>query len=1014
MSDFEVEYINSNSTFTDITEYVPELGKTAYFSDGRISTSRITLQAEFGWFVTESNGGKTPIISPLDRIRISHIDSKQNTKKHIFEVTQILPSIDNTGSDILLLTLEGRERNLSLIPFSGYFDPPISSKDIVKKILAVYGTSRNSLTQPTLLDSTNELPDFNHNYWDFQYIDNCLDAIQEVLRQSDLSVPAGGGGDRFGVVFEDVDGDLNIMRIKFVSQGSVGEGTHTITPHDIYNPVSVISGAKDPETGTVVIARGRPGSGGMPTSGDKYRARLEFYERTQPYDSTKAYRKGAYVAHGANTTNPELETGQVYQALRDVTNVRPPSSADWKTVSAFEYIGNIQYSPFTIDKAALYRNECTNPEAAFNYNSNDSPKMCDCNIFINDAETNRDWVYIRQKTNNVSDWTNNQKSYLWNNASLYNGFKILIDTSNLGTGEGAFSPTLDAFGTGAGKDPNGKTYANNHAVYVNGTWYVIKEHEDFDQILVRNEGIYEWNVNFTTGSKYPASDRNNAARRYRRQNAGTPDGWRTIKGEFLANDCLHSPSSIRNVDGLIHGILTQGGEKYTTDSAVEIVYEYGSSTHLPEWLDIMNKIAGFSSAAAGFLGTFAINALVDTYNLFLTPQYTNAGWWITWTFPFPFSTHNSISEKVGELYGGQTLAEINNHPYFDKYNQRVALSGDAGWNETDSDNLMEITGATFLFKLDITANGVTIPFTGSIPAAFWAIDDNGTLWKSKDQYRFLKDVQRFTFDFGNFTPVYRARTPYGIDNLITNILVPELEIRERLQPARIKMMGFQIEAAYDEHGRYIPNSIEHIIKPTLFGGMFNPSSIGTSVKFTGTIDYVQWIKTPIAIEDGSSLGQTPNRTMFPEIKDYPNISNVEQLQRAATADWDTEYFKYEQYELVQNDRADLSLQETVFFRNSKLFTTAEQEAANVAVWASGNNYVVTDIRKVGTTIYECIKSHTSSSSNQPPDAEFWKSLGASVPNTKSLVPGEISYSVTNGRNWNRNMTIYKRIPKVIS
>ena len=125
------------------------------------------------------------------------------------------------------------------------------------------------------------------------------------------------------------------------------------------------------------------------------------------------------------------------------------------------------------------------------------------------------------------------------------------------------------------------------------------------------------------------------------------------------------------------------------------------------------------------------------YNLFLAPQYRNAGWWITFSAAWPFNTANGITEEVGQLYGGQSLVELENHSTFDAYNQRVAFSGKAGWNEVDSADLMEITGVTFLYKLDIQVDGNTIPFTGYIPVSWWCIDDNGTLWKQKKTYRFL-------------------------------------------------------------------------------------------------------------------------------------------------------------------------------------------------------------------------------------------------------------------------------------
>ena len=1017
MGTYTVEFLDAGFNATDISEFVHTLDDSHFYSDGRISTSALTLQASFGQFITDSRGGLTPIIAQFDKIRITYIDSDLNQYQHIFEVINVLPQNTKQAEYLLPLTLEGRERNLQLIPFSGFFDPPISSSEIVFKILSAYTGDRDQSTQPVFITPINELPDFNPNFWDFQYIDNCLDAIIEVLRQANLSVAAGGGGDRFAMIYKDSLVGNTFMEIDFISQGSNNSGDPfvTVTPDPVFNPIQVIDKIKQPVTGTVKVARGRPGTGGTPRQGDLYRARLEFYQRTQTYVDTRTYPIDAFVSHGETITNPELKlTPQVWQALTENTGITPVAGVNWKTVSAFEFIGDIQYSPFTEDKSSLYKNECTNFDAAFDSDDDASPKMLDCNIVIDDVETQRDWVYFRAFSDEIGDLTTTNRKYLFQTQFYYPGFRILVD-DQLGTLAGSFDQGVDNFGTGLGNDPNGKSYVDNAVIRINELWFVLKDHEDFDQIVVRQEGLFEFNVGFASESRFPASANDNPNRRFRQNTGGTPDAWRLLNGQFLANDCLHSPTIIENVDGLITPVKRDTGNPfYTTNSGVRIVYEYGTATandtDIPDWRKMLDNITAFIPTATGFLTNFAINAGIALYSLFLTPQYRNAGWWITFTAPWPFNTGNGISEEVGELYGGTTLAELREHPFFDVYNQRVAYSGKDGWNQPDSADLMEITGVTFLFNLDLQVDGNTIPFTGDIPCSYWAIDDNGTIWKQKKNLRFLKDTQRFTFNFGDFSPVYRARSPFGISNIVTNILVPELEIRERLLPARVKVQGFMLEMSYDEHGRYLPNMMETVIKPTIVD-MFQPGAFGLNVKFDGTFDYLQWIKTPIAIENGSSLGENPDRAIFPEFTDYPNISNVEQLQRAATADWEVAFFQFEQYTLTQNDRAENSLQDTVYLRENFLIPDTDQLLATTNAWVTATNYILNDIVQDAGIIYESLTAHLSSGGNQPPSSD-WNSLGSvSVPNTRELTVGEIALSVTNGKDWERNMTLVRRIPR---
>jgi len=992
---YKVEYLEDVSD-VDITDFIHVMDDTHLYSDGRISTAAFTLQAEFGDFITQDNGGTTPILKQYDKIRLTYTAATGDFYSKIFEIMTDLGQLSREAEYLLPLTLEGRERNFALIPFSGYFDPPEPHNEMIEKINIVYLNSKGT-NQPFIFLNNNELPEYNPNFWDFQYIDNCLDAIKSVIRLADQSVAAGGGGDRFAIIFEDVDKDILIFDI--ISQGNnPSSETIILTGDAVFNPIQRISKVKQPLTGTAVIARGRPGSGGTPKDGDIYRSRLEFFQRIsidQIYDDTITYAVDAFANQG----------GIVFQALNEVTGDRPPS-ANWQTILAEDFIGStIQYSRFTIDKAALYRNECAFPEAAFDPESETSPKMLDYNIFIDDVETKRDWVHFRSITDIIVK-TDPRSRYLWRsdvgtNAKVFEGIRILVDTS-LGTPADAFAE--DNFGTGAGFDPNSRPYADNQCVFTNEKWFVIKEHEDFDQTLSRFDGLWEFNASFDVASRFPASDLANANRRLRGPSTGTPDGWKNLDGQFLANDCLHSPSSITNIDGLINPVA-KGGGFYTDNSAVRIIYEYGRKDEMDFWAKALDNIAGIITASSGFLGKFAISATVATFNLFTTPYYANVGWWITLSAPFPVSTFNGITEEVGELYGGKTFGQLDAHSYFDKFNERVALSGLAGWNEEDSEELMEITGVTFLYKLDILANGTRIPFTGQIPTSYWVMDSNGTLWKNTKPYRFLGDMQRMTFNFGDFTPVYRARSPFGISNIVTNIIVPELEIRERILPARIVMQGFQLEMAYDEHGRYFPNFIENIIKPTIFA-MFSSTNITTKVEFVGDFDYFQWVKTPIAIAKDESF----NRIIFPEIKDYPNISNIEQLTRAALADIDVSTFQYEQYTLTQNDVADFALQNTIYLREKFLIPDSDLLIADVTAWNASTDYDPNNIVKDAGIIYTCIKQNTN---EQPPNTELWVSEGSvAVPNTRKLVGGEIVLSVTNGRDWQRVSTLPRRIPRV--
>jgi len=296
------------------------------------------------------------------------------------------------------------------------------------------------------------------------------------------------------------------------------------------------------------------------------------------------------------------------------------------------------------------------------------------------------------------------------------------------------------------------------------------------------------------------------------------------------------------------------------------------------------------------------------------------GWWFVWPSPYPFSTYNGIGEEVGDLYGG-SFATLNDHRYFDMFNIQYTTDGLNGWTHADSSDLSEITGVEFLFNYDITINGTTIPFTGDVPFAYWCLDKFGTLWKSqKIMYRHLGETQTIKIEFGDLSPVFRGRTPLGIDNLLENILVAEVEISEQFFKESVVFQGFQCETPYDEYGRYSPNLWEQVIKPVHFDVFGQTGNF--DVRFVGVIDAYGFTKTPIAISSPNALSL--ERTIIPQFEDYQNIINVEQLQRFADSSAQIEQFQYEQYTVEQGGINDLSLEDSVALFDPYLINEADQ------------------------------------------------------------------------------------------
>lgn len=925
---FRVEYIDNvlpTPNVTDITDFIVSLDDFVLQSTGILATAAITLNAEFGSFMTDDGGGTTPIISQFDRIRVTVIgDDGITEQSRIFEVKTDLAQLATSSSHFLPLELEGRERNISGIPFGGFFRSA-THFDIVEQSIFAYNAQKGT-SQPQLVLDTLNIPNFNPNIWDFTQVDNCYDALLTVLDSLDLPVSAGGGGNRFAFIFEDIDLVPNFLSFRVIIQGTNNIGSIPTLEQNDTHPITKIDKIKQASTGTLVVARGRAKTATQPNNYAKFISLLEFYKAIKQYDTTIVYPEDSFVTFD----------GVSYQANQEVPINTPPPDVEWTAINVGDFIGILQYSPFTNDKLTPIKNGFANPTGGLATDA--SPDfdnviaIPDHNLFINDRSlsdanigTYRNWVMFRTNTVNQLNLTADQRDYLFDidgagsqGFGFYEGFRVLVDP-NVGALEAPFD----------GNDSNGFVFAGSVAVFkarpnrslfnaipanfdAAGEWFVVRPVETFDQTAVYDEAkVYEFNVDFVPASRiYPGNDR-------RRGTAPGTLEWRNISGLFMGNDCFHTPSNIEQVDGLFGDSIENSeplndpnGDPYIENSAIKITYGYDQSVHTPEQRDVWFK-TNKTVLVGDPLGRFLSGLVSNIYNTFTTPNYTNMGWWYAWPTPYPFNRQGGIIENIGELYGGN-LNTLNRHRYFDLFNIQYTTTGQIGWTHSDSADLSEITGVQFLFNFDIITSTGRIPFTGDIPFTYWCIDDQGTRWKSKKiSYRHLGETQLIQIEFGDLSPVFSTRTPLGIQNSLENIIVPEIEVNEIFFKDKVMIQGFQCEVPYDEYGRYAPNLIEQIINLGFFDAFTGGS--GGPVSFIGIIDAYSFIKTPVAISTSNTLSD--QRTIIPQFKDYQNIVNVEQLQRFADSASQVEQFPYEQYTVQQGGINDLELEDSIFLHD---------------------------------------------------------------------------------------------------
>ncbi len=925
----------------DITKFIISLDDFSIQSTGKLSTAKLTVNAEFGAFITQTNSDTTPLINSLDRIEITIIDDDGvDQESKIFEVVTDMAQAALQSGDLLPLELEGRERNLSGVPFSGLFRDA-THDEMANKIVNAYAVQAKvppivpTGKQPAFILAISDTPKFNPNIWDFTQVDNCYDALLAVIESANLPVSAGGGGNRFALIFDD-DADDDIVNVTIIKQGTRNDPSpYPVLQQNTAHPIKKAANLHQAPTGSVIVVRGRPGTGIQPTAVSRFPALIQFYNAIRDWDPTVSYLVDSFVT----------DKGVKYKCLTDNLNDRPPS-ANWVIIDIGDFIGVFQYSPFTNDKVGPIKNGFGNPEGGFDPALFTSIAIPDHNLVIRDKDpnddtigTNRETVLIRSNTTLITGDTFLNK-YLYNEVDFINGMTCLVDLQ-LGAVGGDFA--ADNFGTGAGNDPNGRPYGDSIVVFIvpdgksssSGIWVVQRVAGDFDQCSVYSEArVFEFNVSPVGNKVYAGGDR-------KRGGSGTDFKWRDVSGQFMGNDCFHTPLSITTVDGLFGKQLRSGellndptATPYVDKSGLRIVFGYTKSAQDSERQTVWKTLWNVLKIAAP-LSTFIAGLSAAIITTFTTPNYTNMGWWFAWPSPYPLSTHNTITEEIGELYGGQTSFAVNQHRFFDMFNIRHTTKGFEGWTSSDSEDLSEITGCKFLFNFDITDTaGVRIPFTGDLPFFYWCIDDKGTVWISqKVLYRHLGETQPFAFEFGDLTPVFRTRTPLGIQNVIENIIAGELETNEVLFKDKILYQGFEWAAGYDDKGRYAPNIFEQIIKPYFFdffgGGTGN-------IEFRGIIDAYGFTKAPVAISKTSSGDLAETRTIIPQIEDYQNIVNHEQLQRLADSSKIIEEFQYNQWTIEQGGIADLALEDSIAFTDPELIVRSEQ----------GSNSIILAIREI--------------------------------------------------------------------
>ena len=186
----------------------------------------------------------------------------------------------------------------------------------------------------------------------------------------------------------------------------------------------------------------------------------------------------------------------------------------------------------------------------------------------------------------------------------------------------------------------------------------------------------------------------------------------------------------------------------------------------------------------------------------------------------------------------------------------------------------------------------------------------GTCGLADKAYRFQGDTQEFDFPFSSFS-IYRSRIQVGfkLSNAISRIINPELKITEIFDQRFVKRITLQCMLVYDDDGRFDNWTWESFTRKLV------TSFTNGTVKYTGKIDALHFTKTPLAIardDDTVNTDSVSKRHLMAPIKEYPQISNVVQLQKIANAELDIIKHKNELWTAKYQNRADLNAEQSVY------------------------------------------------------------------------------------------------------
>jgi hypothetical protein len=707
---------------------------------GQICSAIIRLNSDRGDYMTT---GST-IIDEFDKIRIRITDEDSVTFDKIYEVDNIIPIESSQEGNVIDVECLGFEHHLRKFFFSKPFLVE-SAFNVTRDIMDQYNGNKATL-QPAIIGHnvtdvggtpTNELPKWTANQYDFNLAEKkCYDGINDVIDKLGSTVANGGANDFFESYFKKHPTDDSAILFQgFISGSRPSAGNEiTITDTDGVNGDPTEGGIGSTQ-GTVVASWGADGFGSQPVDTAKFAGELEAFFLDPFWESGVIYPTDARVQLDGVHYTKDIDTG---------TDTPP---VNWTVKTVDDFLGTSQYSPWTEDKAAQFKDSGGDPSNTAT-GTFGVPSCWDSNMVVWDNDHYRTNVIKRINTNAIGVGAGEiPGQYCYGLVDYYRGMRFLLD-GTLGAPTGFFAQN-------GGLDRFGRAYAQNIVQHNGGT---ADDFNDWDVFRVMSDGE---EVESTHDSKT-----------YELQSSV----WTDISTTGRANDAFHIYTSIVNNQG-VNATDNGLGGTYGESSAVEVTYDYVT-------FDVLSLLLGN------------------------VPNYYKIGAWLNLRFPYPHNTYNGVN-TLGALWGNN--ATLKEPVTYDTNNMHFTHSGQLGFNVDEAEEHGPNNSLSFGMKLRWADGAGALQLEGNFKmrCAMYDTSDNvvtqdfvlsiNDLWQDValpiDNFQIYRARTPWRRTLDGTDPVY---------------LLHDLDIVNSFQYQNIKMICFQTQESYNDEGQFVPEASRYV------------------------------------------------------------------------------------------------------------------------------------------------------------------------------------------------------------